>query len=68
MQYLYLYKLFVSDAMIGDTNLFLNDPQEPQTAEVEIMIANIASRGKKRGWESVILMIQYGNLSQYNYF
>lgn len=47
--------------MIGDTNLFFNDPQEPHTAEVEIMIADTASRGKRRGWESVILMIRYGN-------
>ncbi|XP_014477679.1 PREDICTED: N-acetyltransferase 9-like protein isoform X3 [Dinoponera quadriceps] len=49
-----------AEAMIGDTNLFFNDPQEPHIAEVEIMIADEASRGKKRGWESCILMIQYG--------
>ncbi|XP_032667869.1 N-acetyltransferase 9-like protein isoform X2 [Odontomachus brunneus] len=48
------------DAMIGDTNLFFNDPEESHTAEVEIMIADMASRGKRRGWESVILMIRYG--------
>ncbi|XP_067205843.1 alpha/beta-tubulin-N-acetyltransferase 9 isoform X2 [Linepithema humile] len=48
------------NAMIGDTNLFLNEPQESCIAEVEIMIADEASRGKKRGWESVILMMCYG--------
>lgn len=46
--------------MIGDTNLFL---QNSQGAEIEIMIADEASRGKKRGWESVILMLLYGNLA-----
>lgn len=48
--------------MIGDTNLFFNDLQEPNIAEIEIMIANEAYRGKRRGWESVILMMNYGNL------
>lgn len=47
--------------MIGDTNLFFNDPQESYIAEVEIMIADEASRGRKRGWEAVILMMCYGN-------
>lgn len=46
--------------MVGDTNLFL---QNSQCAEIEIMIADEASRGKKRGWESVILMLLYGNLA-----
>lgn len=46
--------------MIGDTNLFFNDLRKPYIAEIEIMIADAASRGKKRGWESVILMICYG--------
>lgn len=58
------------DAMIGDTNLFFNNPQEPHVAEIEIMIAHLASRGKRRGWESVILMIYYGidilNVNQFH--
>ncbi|KMQ93683.1 n-acetyltransferase 9-like protein [Lasius niger] len=49
-----------TDAMIGDTNLFFNDSQQPNIAEIEIMIADEASRGKKRGWESVLLMMRYG--------
>lgn len=52
---------FVSDAMIGDTNLFLHDSQGLCIAEIEIMIADEASRGKRKGWESVILMLLYGN-------
>ncbi|XP_071556474.1 alpha/beta-tubulin-N-acetyltransferase 9-like isoform X1 [Temnothorax nylanderi] len=48
------------DAMAGDTNLFLHNSQELCIAEIEIMIADEASRGKRRGWESVILMLLYG--------
>ncbi|XP_020288005.1 N-acetyltransferase 9-like protein isoform X2 [Pseudomyrmex gracilis] len=59
-KYIFLSTGSETDAMIGDTNLFFNDPQEPKVAEIEIMIADEASRGKKRGWESVILMINYG--------
>ncbi|XP_023290675.1 N-acetyltransferase 9 isoform X2 [Orussus abietinus] len=47
------------EAMIGDTNLYLNDPEEPSTAEVEIMIAVTKNRGKGHGWESVIHMLRY---------
>ncbi|XP_076225502.1 N-acetyltransferase 9-like protein [Nomia melanderi] len=48
------------EAMIGDTNLFFNDLDRKDTAEVEIMIANIAYRNKKRGWEAIIIMLLYG--------
>ncbi|XP_017753350.1 PREDICTED: uncharacterized protein LOC108545974 [Eufriesea mexicana] len=48
------------EAMIGDTNLFFNDLNQPNTAEVGIMIANITYRRKKRGWEAIILMLLYG--------
>ncbi|XP_076649534.1 N-acetyltransferase 9-like protein isoform X2 [Halictus rubicundus] len=48
------------EAMIGDTNLFFNDQDQANTAEVEIMIANAAYRNKKRGWEAMILMLLYG--------
>lgn len=46
--------------MIGDTNLFFNQSDEFNSAEVEIMIADVACRGKKRGWEAMILMLLYG--------
>ncbi|XP_033178133.1 N-acetyltransferase 9-like protein isoform X7 [Bombus impatiens] len=48
------------EAMIGDTNLFFNESDQPNTAEVEIMIANVTYRRKKRGWEAMILMLLYG--------
>lgn len=48
------------EAMIGDTNLFFNEPDQPKTAEVEIMIADVTYRGKRRGWEAIILMLLYG--------
>ncbi|PBC26219.1 N-acetyltransferase 9 protein [Apis cerana cerana] len=48
------------EAMIGDTNLFFNELDQPNTAEIEIMIANINCREKKRGWEAIILMMLYG--------
>ncbi|XP_046141767.1 N-acetyltransferase 9-like protein isoform X2 [Osmia bicornis bicornis] len=57
------------EAMIGDTNLFFNQSDEFNSAEVEIMIANDACRGKKRGWEAMILMLLYGveklNITKY---
>jgi len=48
--------------MIGDTNLFLHDSQGSCVAEIEIMIVDEASRGRRRGWESVILMLLYGKI------
>ncbi|XP_015436986.1 PREDICTED: N-acetyltransferase 9-like protein [Dufourea novaeangliae] len=48
------------EAMIGDTNLFFNNLDDPKSAEAEIMIADIAYRNKKRGWEAMILMLLYG--------
>jgi len=43
-------------AMIGDTNIFLNE----KIGEAEIMIAKSKFRGQKLGWESMILMLLYG--------
>lgn len=45
--------------MIGDTNIFMTD-NEITAGEIEIMIAEEAARGKKMGWEAVILMLLYG--------
>ncbi|XP_026324061.1 N-acetyltransferase 9 isoform X2 [Hyposmocoma kahamanoa] len=44
---------------IGDTNIFITD-KEANTGEIEIMIAEDSARGKKLGWEAVILMLLYG--------
>lgn len=46
--------------MIGDTNLFFNESEQPGSAEAEIMVASVAYRGKRRGWEAMILMLLYG--------
>lgn len=46
--------------MIGDTNLYFNDLDEPHTAECEIMIAEEQARGRRIGWEAMILMLRYG--------
>ncbi|KAG5319070.1 NAT9 protein, partial [Acromyrmex heyeri] len=48
------------NAMVGDTNLFLHNSQGLCVAEIEIMIAEEVNRGKRRGWESIILMLLYG--------
>lgn len=47
-------------AMIGDTNFFFSNENEALSAEAEIMIAEVASQGKKRGWEAMLHMILYG--------
>eukprot|EP00455_Lapot_gusevi_P055156 TRINITY_DN8951_c0_g1_i1.p1 TRINITY_DN8951_c0_g1~~TRINITY_DN8951_c0_g1_i1.p1 ORF type:complete len:203 (+),score=50.38 TRINITY_DN8951_c0_g1_i1:81-689(+) len=49
-------------AMAGDVNLFFNDFEDEHAAEVEVMIANAASRGKGCGKEAVILMMEYGKV------
>nr|CAD7431194.1 unnamed protein product [Timema monikensis] len=52
-------------AMIGDTNLFFHSSEDCEdcvkVAEAEIMIAEVASRGKRRGWEALLLMLRYGD-------
>ncbi|MCO5581356.1 hypothetical protein L7F22_035238 [Adiantum nelumboides] len=45
--------------MVGDVNLYMNDVEEPFTAEIEIMIAESARRGKGLGREAVQLMMAY---------
>lgn len=48
--------------MIGDTNLFLTDPDDRTVAEIEIMIAETAFRNSGKGKESTLLMLKYGEL------
>lgn len=45
--------------MIGDVNIFITD-KDDSIGEIEIMVAEKAARGKKLGWEAVILMLIYG--------
>lgn len=47
------------DAMVGDVNLFFNDVDNAQAAEVEVMIAEERARGNGLGIEAVILMMAY---------
>ncbi|XP_066148163.1 N-acetyltransferase 9-like protein, partial [Euwallacea fornicatus] len=47
------------DAMIGDTNLFFATPEDRLCAEAEIMIAEPWARGRKCGWQAMLLMFLY---------
>ncbi|KAK2648518.1 hypothetical protein Ddye_016007 [Dipteronia dyeriana] len=47
------------EAMVGDVNIYMNDLDNPQLAEVEIMIAEPKSRGKGLAKESVLMMMAY---------
>ncbi|KAK6155301.1 hypothetical protein DH2020_009549 [Rehmannia glutinosa] len=47
------------EAMVGDVNIFMNDLDDPQMAEVEIMIAEQKSRGKGLAKESIQLMMAF---------
>lgn len=46
--------------MIGDTNLFFANCDNSLCAEAEIMIAEPWARGRKCGWEAMLLMLLYG--------
>ncbi|KAL5581717.1 hypothetical protein UlMin_014159 [Ulmus minor] len=48
-----------AEAMIGDVNIYMNDPDDPQMAEIEIMIAESKCRGKGLGKESVLMMMAF---------
>ncbi|XP_078154273.1 acyl-CoA N-acyltransferases (NAT) superfamily protein [Carex rostrata] len=47
------------EAMVGDVNIYMNDPSDPHLAEIEIMIAESESRGKGLGEESVLMMMEF---------
>lgn len=46
------------ESLIGDTNLFLDN--ESNSAETEIMIADSDARGKKFGWQAMLMMMKFG--------
>ncbi|CAD5114412.1 DgyrCDS3544 [Dimorphilus gyrociliatus] len=48
------------DSMVGDVNLFFNDIDDRNSAEVEVMIAERNVRGRGYGKEAVVLMLIYG--------
>ncbi|EEF30379.1 expressed protein, putative [Ricinus communis] len=47
------------EAMVGDVNIYMNDLDDPQMAEIEIMIAEPKSHGKGLGKESVLMMMAH---------
>lgn len=53
----------VLGSMVGDVNLFLNDADDRQMAEIEVMIAEQKCRGRGLGRESVLAMIFYGMIN-----
>lgn len=48
------------DRMAGDVNLYLNDPDDRSIAEIEVMVANAASRRKGIAREALQLMMAFG--------
>eukprot|EP00039_Didymoeca_costata_P023934 m.8748 g.8748 ORF g.8748 m.8748 type:complete len:409 (+) comp3950_c0_seq2:290-1516(+) len=49
------------DRMVGDVNIFLNEPDDSTAAEIEIMIAVHEARRKSIAFEALALMMQYAN-------
>nr|XP_027078475.1 N-acetyltransferase 9-like protein isoform X5 [Coffea arabica] len=47
------------EAMVGDVNIYMNDLDDAEMAEIEIMIAETKSRGKGLGKESVLMMMAF---------
>ncbi|KNA20241.1 hypothetical protein SOVF_054120 [Spinacia oleracea] len=48
-----------TEAMVGDVNMYMNDPEDPLFGEIEIMIAEPKSRGKGLGKEAVVMMMAF---------
>lgn len=47
--------------MVGDVNLFFNDPEDDLAAEIEVMVAEKRCRRKGLGLEAVLLMMAYAH-------
>lgn len=52
--------LSLSAAMVGDVNLFFNNPDDTSVAEINVMIAEPSCRGRGLGMEAVTLVMSYG--------
>ncbi|KAI3438398.1 hypothetical protein D9Q98_000830 [Chlorella vulgaris] len=55
-------------AMAGDVNFFLNDHDEPHTAEIEVMVAEPRSRCKGMAKEALTLFMAYATTLGVNKF
>ena len=56
--------------MVGDVNLYWNDYDEPNTAEIEVMVAEKESRRKGLAQEALTLFMAYATtelVSQWYY-
>jgi len=50
----------LEQSMIGDVNVFFNDPDDdPSAVEIEVMVAEMSSRKRGIGQEALILMMRY---------
>ncbi|XP_052178246.1 uncharacterized protein LOC127792008 isoform X1 [Diospyros lotus] len=47
------------EAMVGDVNIYMNDLDDSEMAEIEIMIAEPKSRGKGLGKEAILMMMRF---------
>ncbi|XP_042382547.1 uncharacterized protein LOC121975142 isoform X5 [Zingiber officinale] len=47
------------EAMVGDVNIYMNNPDDLQKAEIEIMIAEPKSRQKGLAKESILMMMAF---------
>ena len=47
--------------MCGDVNFFFNDPDEPKTVEIEVMVAEEGSRRKGLAREALLLMMVFAS-------
>ncbi|XP_071914415.1 GCN5-related N-acetyltransferase 9 isoform X5 [Coffea arabica] len=52
------------EAMVGDVNIYMNDLDDAEMAEIEIMIAETKSRGKGLGKESVLMMMAFAGFEK----
>ncbi len=54
------WNVALEESMVGDVNVFFNDPDDDPTAvEIEVMVAEMSYRKRGIGKEAVVLMMRY---------